>query len=47
VINCEGIQEESALSPTAVEKYRELRGKQPRQKDKVSKTIEVRKEVRN
>jgi len=35
------------LSPTAVEKYRELRGRQPRQKDKVSKTMEVRKGVRN
>lgn len=40
-------EEERRLSPTAVEKYRESRGKQPRQKDKVSKSYEVEKEVQS
>jgi len=44
VTNCEGTPNEK-LSPTAVEKYCELRGRQPRQNDKVSKTNEVKKEV--
>jgi len=46
MINCEGILGTCSLSPTAVEKYCELRGRQPRQNDKVSKTIEVKKGVR-
>lgn len=44
--NCEGSRN-GKLSPTAVEKYCELRGRQPRQNDKVSKTNEVKKEVRD